>query len=106
MTSATESISGGRGEEKENLPRTKLKKQKRDLEAKQAKQAKEAKEAKEIDKEDKEIDKEDKERLERSWRTWRARRTANANTDYAAKEIERSVGHLNLGLTSKEQGGK
>ena len=103
MTSATESISGGRGEEKENLPRTKLKKQKRALEAKQAKQAKEAKE---IDKEDKEIDKEDKERLERSWRTWRARRTANANTDYAAKEIERSVGHLNLGLTSKEQGGK
>ena len=41
MTSATESISGGRGEEKENLPRTKLKKQKRDLEAKEAKEAKE-----------------------------------------------------------------
>ena len=93
MTSATKSISGGRGEEKENIPRTKLKKQKRDLEAKEAKEAKK-------------IDKEDKERLERSWRTWRAGRTANANTDYAAKEIERSVGHLNLGLTSKEQGGK
>ena len=68
MTSATESISGGRGEEKENIPRTKLKKQKQDLEAK------EAKEAKEIDK------------------TCLARSDCaeKAGTEYAAKQIEKT----------------